>query len=662
MTDDRINLTRRKALAGLGTIGAAAASAGLGTSALFSDTESFGNNSIRAGTLNLEVNGQLIASNYADAPGPTVTADGSETQTAVVELSDVKPGDYYVYCFELVVEGNPGYVQVQTGNLDSNEGTGPNANPEPETNTDDSDGGELDDLLLTTLWQSFTGPTDGTGSREDLENLLPETNDDSDDVETVSYEMPSAVPGPEYGSVSDTVDYTTFTQVYDRFDGGVTLVDGSGMPLPVGDGTPDSSGDEPDRLFTYLLLELPEEVGNSVQGDELSFDLEFTAEQTRHNGVPFDDLQGLVDRTPAGGTLSLPPGDYRGGVTIDKPITIEGPTAGTAGKEAKDGEGPSATIYPITDDPGGIVLDVQSDDVVLDGVVVDGDNPELTGGTDLNGAQVNAGYGVLNTAQGVDFTVRNSIVRNLPFGLYFWGPNGGSSGGTAERCLFENTDRGVIPIFNAYPTVRDNCMRANRIGIQTNTYFEPDSDGSGGLIANNDIESSSLGIWHNLHFSNASPFTIRDNVLTSTAGSSENWGLFVSSLQSGADVVVQDNDVTDSRYGVAAWNLPTDATVTIEGGTLTDNEVGAVAFEDYADYDGDGNADGSPFAVTFDGLGISGSSDVDVLAREDSGSETSPDDDAGTSGVQDRGDPEVEVTLLNMAGVSTRAENGATID
>jgi hypothetical protein len=127
-------------------------------------------------------------------------------------------------------------------------------------------------------------------------------------------------------------------------------------------------------------------------------------------------------------------------------------------------------------------------------------------------------------------------------------------------------------------------------------------------------------------------------------------------------VVVQDNDVTDSRYGVAAWNLPTDATVTIEGGTLTDNEVGAVAFEDYADYDGDGNADGSPFAVTFDGLGISGSSDVDVLAREDSGSETSPDDDAGTSGVQDRGDPEVEVTLLNMAGVSTRAENGATID
>lgn len=36
------------------------------------------------------------------------------------------------------------------------------------------------------------------------------------------------------------------------------------------------------------------------------------------------DLAELVEATPEGGTLQLEPGHYRGGVTIDKPITIEG--------------------------------------------------------------------------------------------------------------------------------------------------------------------------------------------------------------------------------------------------------------------------------------------------------------------------------------------------
>jgi len=53
--DDRIKLTRRKILASTGAVGLAGAGAGLGTSALFSDTETFGNNALTAGTLDLKV-------------------------------------------------------------------------------------------------------------------------------------------------------------------------------------------------------------------------------------------------------------------------------------------------------------------------------------------------------------------------------------------------------------------------------------------------------------------------------------------------------------------------------------------------------------------------------------------------------------------------------
>jgi len=63
MTDERFDISRRKALAALGTIGVASAGAGLGTSAYFSDQETFENNSLVAGTLDMGVG---YSAHYSD--------------------------------------------------------------------------------------------------------------------------------------------------------------------------------------------------------------------------------------------------------------------------------------------------------------------------------------------------------------------------------------------------------------------------------------------------------------------------------------------------------------------------------------------------------------------------------------------------------------------
>jgi predicted ribosomally synthesized peptide with SipW-like signal peptide len=55
MTENTIELTRRKILAGVGAVGAAGAGVGMGTSALFSDEEGFEDNVLTAGTLDLKV-------------------------------------------------------------------------------------------------------------------------------------------------------------------------------------------------------------------------------------------------------------------------------------------------------------------------------------------------------------------------------------------------------------------------------------------------------------------------------------------------------------------------------------------------------------------------------------------------------------------------------
>jgi predicted ribosomally synthesized peptide with SipW-like signal peptide len=98
MSEDKFNLSRRKALAALGTIGVASAGAGLGTSAYFSDQETFENNQLTAGTLDLGVGYSVHYSDWMpndnglaeDANGVTVNMyDGPAGTTGTAsELSD----------------------------------------------------------------------------------------------------------------------------------------------------------------------------------------------------------------------------------------------------------------------------------------------------------------------------------------------------------------------------------------------------------------------------------------------------------------------------------------------------------------------------------------------------------------------------------------------
>jgi len=67
MNDDRqFSVSRRKVLAGLGTIGIASAGAGLGTTAYFSDQETFQNNQLTAGTLDMKVDWEEHYSDWSD--------------------------------------------------------------------------------------------------------------------------------------------------------------------------------------------------------------------------------------------------------------------------------------------------------------------------------------------------------------------------------------------------------------------------------------------------------------------------------------------------------------------------------------------------------------------------------------------------------------------
>ena len=212
MTDDNntFGFSRRKLLAGLGAVGVASAGAGLGTTAYFSDEESFEGNTITAGELDLSVTWQQLyyggpqssrAQDYGTAGRPFVNAypdgdgdglqsfdrgdgegadeyvdldtydDPEEAATAgtnleftceeietfgdvsfapneasLVELDDVKPGDCGEITFGLQLCDNPGYVRLN-GEL-TGESDGGHA---------ESGGAELADLIRARVWYDSDG-------------------------------------------------------------------------------------------------------------------------------------------------------------------------------------------------------------------------------------------------------------------------------------------------------------------------------------------------------------------------------------------------------------------------------------------------------------------------------------------------------------------------
>jgi predicted ribosomally synthesized peptide with SipW-like signal peptide len=272
MTDKKFELTRRKVLAGIGGVGAAAAGAGLGTSAYFTDSESFDGNSITAGELNLRVTVDNIAHSTTIVRDNTTitpkdTADGNEV---TITVADMKPGDWLILEWNPEVIANPGYVQVTSVDGDYNNDEG--ANPEPETDT--SSPGDLGDALLSTIWADYSD-TSGGSSPDDLAGLDETT--DLDDSGLSSYEAPTNLDG----ETPSGAHYTTMNEAHDVYKTGVLLRDPSTSdPLEVG-----SNGD---AAWFYQLLELPAGVGNDIQGDEVTFTLRFDAEQVRNNGAPFN--------------------------------------------------------------------------------------------------------------------------------------------------------------------------------------------------------------------------------------------------------------------------------------------------------------------------------------------------------------------------------------
>lgn len=262
MTDRKklYQLSRRNVLAGLGGIGLASAGAGLGTTAYFNDTESFDGNVMTAGTLDLLVGYYSYWDQGMAGSGQVVgTNDGSGTVSGT--LTDVKPGDSGLLAFCPRIDGNPAYLWL-CGELTSNDENGQN---EPEMDADTTTGvgeGELaQNIEITASYCQLDGDIGDNGGfeRSDVES--------STEVWTGSFaEFLSAIRNGV------------------PLDGEGTTAAEGGFPTP-GDQACYAGTESGEAANPCLCIDwsVPSDVGNEIQSDTLTFDLEFHAQQCRHN-------------------------------------------------------------------------------------------------------------------------------------------------------------------------------------------------------------------------------------------------------------------------------------------------------------------------------------------------------------------------------------------
>jgi len=266
--DTRYRLSRRKMLGGLGAIGLASAGAGLGTSAYFNDTESFTNNSLTAGQLDLTVDYEFVGSDSFHA-GDLPSAGTLDGDSLSLVVDDVKPGDWAAICLTLHVEDNPSYVRI-LGDLTED---AENSVTEPEQYQ--SMVGE------TNMENNVQGGSFAPGDGELAEEIVVTVGDGYSDTDP-NDDQPGTISNPEPGIAASSSLRDVLAALSDP-----------GMILRGPDGHGDSAADatavgdpalgaDVNDVEYCFLFELPASVGNWVQTDSVAFDLTFEAVQTRH--------------------------------------------------------------------------------------------------------------------------------------------------------------------------------------------------------------------------------------------------------------------------------------------------------------------------------------------------------------------------------------------
>ncbi len=383
---------------------------------------------------------------------------------------------------------------------------------------------------------------------------------------------------------------------------------GAAVPPGPGPGVADVKGSAIDQFDITPMLNSGTDTDistgfgtNGFQGGFAALTVTSTLNQTGSTGR----IQEGHDEVFVGGTVNVQAGGYSELVRVSQAVSLLGAQAGVCAKGGAP-RGSESVLRPpagasaLTD----VLIYVSTDGVTIDGFTLDGDN--LVAGGQPSGTEFADVGNLVSNGSFEDDTsypfvhvkslvVRNNFLRNVnDVAVQNWNDDlfpvstnnviscndfnniGGDNvigfGGPYDRI-------GVLLYYDTYARIDDNSFRGCNIGVQTGNNFRANTGAAAGMDDNELSMVESVGLWHNLHYQNGSPWTISGNTVAGL-NNPNSAGIFVSSLYDGATATVTDNIITDFVAGVEFWNNPVSPPVALSGGSVSDCGT-AVLFYNY---------------------------------------------------------------------------------
>jgi len=329
--------------------------------------------------------------------------------------------------------------------------------------------------------------------------------------------------------------------------------------------------------------------------------------------MAFCTIQDAIDNrfTVNSNVINVSAGTFTEEIFLYKSLSLRGanyginPNTGSRITEtiihpSTSGPDPSDNSAVVT-----IYMDNNGSGSTIDGFTFDGDNPLLTSGTLINEGTTDVdAIEAISAYEGLsNVNVTNNIIKNYSYAGIDWYNYYNSGAATTGNNIANNLFQGIRPsnaygmgvllYNNCYTTVDNNVMNGVRIGVQTGNFYNADP-GNSHTISYNNIKSVRLGVWYNSSYGTASEYEIWRNTISSFTGATNNTGIKITSVEGDRYVVVDENYISNVRYGYHVWNNPTTENISLSRGTVIDAIKGVVA-DNYEGYSA--NASSSTYNI-----------------------------------------------------------------
>jgi len=310
---------------------------------------------------------------------------------------------------------------------------------------------------------------------------------------------------------------------------------------------------------------------------------------------PYRLIQAAIDGSAsAGDTVRIAPGTYAEALNVDRPVRLAGPNEGIDPNTGS--RGAEAVIIPPVNNPNsGRDVVVTADYVTIDGLTIDGHNPDLSAGTPLNGVSSNAASGVSNVNAAGDLarisglTVRNDVIRNFTeFGVI------GDANDFQARTLFVSDGntiahnridnvplvapvpgRGISLEDNFYADVTDNVITRAGTGIQVIFALSAGEAATPYQVSRNEVHEYALGIYFWNIDTGTAAYNVADNRVSAEAGASPaDTGIELRTVLHDTTIGLSNDSVTGAHTGLKIDYDTATLPVTVSGGTFSGDAVG----------------------------------------------------------------------------------------